>query len=144
MKKAIVISTIVILIALSSVLVYSQFIVYKNIPLADIEKDPQIYDQKRIEVEGIIIENVGAFFGARYTLAQTTPTEPFKIEDTKKIALNWGGGSDINFSNYVSYIFNGADYAEVRKKRVVIEGTMIYYGDVLDAPPYYIAIDNIQ
>ena len=145
MKKLIIISIVSLLVVLSAVLAYSQFVVYKNMPLADIEKSPQSYDQTRVKLEGVIIENIGAFLGPKYVLAELVSSEAFKIESAKKIALEIKEGSTVDLTtDYVSYEFNGTAYTQRTEEYVVVEGTIVYHGEAIDAPLYYLLLENIQ
>jgi hypothetical protein len=144
MNKLKIALILVFLVVLFFGLIYFQYFSYRTISLATIENNPQIYNQVKIKLKGVVIRNEGTFFGPEYELAELESSKVFDINTAKRIALGLKDSFKINLSDYVSYTFDGHNYTQIAYKPVTVKGTVIYLGLVMDAPPFYLDLESIK
>jgi hypothetical protein len=144
MNKLSIVLILVFLVVASLGFVYFQYFSYRIISLTNIENNPQLYNQVRVTLRGMVIRNEGFMFGPKYELTEFEPSKVFNINTAKQIALGLKAGPSIDLSNYVSYAFDGRNYTQITYKPVVVKGTIIYIGQAMDAPPFYLDLESIK
>jgi len=108
-----------------------------EVTVETINKNPQLYDNSKVKLEGYIIKNVGAFFGPTYHLQ--TPVDVKDFSTNTKITLF----SEINLENFISYTFDGKTYAPLNPRVVTIGGTIEYLGQVTDYSSHHLLVESI-
>ncbi len=135
--------TIIIGFSLIAGFYINEQIQYEEIDIQDIEKNPLSYDKNRVIVKGILVKNIDSFFGEVYHLYAAN-TSSGLIDENIHVALQVRDPSSHFDQNYVSYVFDGREFNKTASKMVEIRGVVHYFGETVDAAPYYIEIDSIE
>ncbi len=116
----------------------------KPVNVSDIIDNPKLYDGKTVTLSGVVVKNVGAFFGPVYELAVFDSSKTFDLATAKQVALTPKEGSNIDLSRTVSYTFDGHDYALIEYRTITFEGAIHYVGEAADSPPFYFEVELIM
>ncbi|MBU4245822.1 MAG: hypothetical protein ABIF85_03635 [Nanoarchaeota archaeon] len=116
----------------------------KQVNASDIIDNPQSYDGKAVTLSGVVVRNVGNFFGPEYELAVFDNSKEFNVETADQIALIPKEGSSLlDLSRTVSYTFDGRNYSLIEYHAITFEGTIHYVGEASDSPPFYFEVEGI-
>lgn len=99
----------------------------RDVSIKEVVSDPQSFDDVHVRLRGYIVRNVGSFFGPKYVLRD--------LEDGVEIALS---GKGVDFEPYVSFVFDGTNYTQIRNISISVKGYVRYIGPCNRCPffPY--------
>jgi hypothetical protein len=149
MKNSLIILFIIILIA--SVFVYLQFFPQKGTTydsIDSIKSNPQSYNGQKVRVRGFVVEFIGPRFGQTYQLMPNTFAENLdtRTAEIEGIALYPKDENTLQaMKSYISYKC-GMNCSIATERGIItidIMGTVRYIGQVTDAPPYSIMVEQI-
>ena len=107
--------------------------------------NPQIYNGRTVKVYGLVVKNIGSFWGEQYDLYADYPT-PFNPNVRGTFVALAVKPSEIE--SYVAYTWDGGRFqrstSALANPIVVIEGIFHDQGRVPDAPQFYIEVHTIQ
>lgn len=116
-----------------------------KINASDILENPQLYDNKAVTLSGVVVRNVGNFFGPEYELAVFDGSKEFNVATAGQVALTPKEGSKfLDLSRTVSYTFDGRNYTLIEYRTISFEGTIHYVGEASDSPPFYFEVERIM
>ncbi len=133
---------ILIVVAAVSTVVIGYFInsvIYgvSNVPVKAVVSDPQSFDGAHVRLHGYVVDTGVYMFGPNYVLRN--------LDLGVEIAL---GGIErpekVDFAPYVSFVFDGENYTQIRNIRVSVVGYVRYIGPVTDAPSFYLDVEKVE
>lgn len=123
-------------VATASILSYSYFCSARDSSIAEIASDPQSFNGAYVLLHGYVVET-GYMFGPKYVLRD--------FDQEVEIALGGKGGAGrIDLEPYVSFVFDGRNYTQIRNLRVSVVGYVHYIGLVMDAPSFYLDVRKVE
>ncbi|MFH1433044.1 MAG: hypothetical protein ABIG84_07565 [archaeon] len=143
-QKIFVVLAILGIILVSGCVQEKPKIIPNNADVSDIINNPQSYDKTTATLSGVVIKNVGAFFGPEYELAVFDTSKSFDMATAKQVALVSKEGSNTDLSRTVSYTFDGRSYTLIEHRTVTLKGTIKYIGEATDSPPFYFEVEQIM
>jgi hypothetical protein len=132
------------LLALSSalatlllLLVFYQLYAVKIVSIKEININPTSFDGAHVRLQGYVVKNSGYMFGPRYVLRD--------FDNGVEIALGGKGGSgnQVDLESYVSFLFDGRNYTQIRDLTVSVVGHVRYAGPIMDAPPFSLEVEKV-
>jgi hypothetical protein len=136
--------SIVILVAITAVLVvaigyFTNSIIYRvrDVLLKEVVSDPQAFDGVHVRLHGYVVNTSVYMFGPKYVLRD--------FDDEVEIALGGKGSSGkVDLEPYVSFVFDGESYTQIRNIRVSVVGYVRYVGLVTDAPSFLLDVEKVE
>lgn len=139
MKKSAMLFTLLVVVFLAAgvLWVYQQYVAYPVVTIGDILAQPQGFSGRRVAVKGVLVKNVGAYWGGTYSLY---PSDTGIAKDSPHIELSVTGISE----NLVGLTFDGSGFQKRDGcPRVTVKGVFRDRGLVADAPRYFIEVSSI-
>jgi len=133
---------ILVVVAAVSVVVlgyFVNFVIYnvRDVSVEDVVSDPQSFDGIHVRLHGYVANTSVYMFGPKYVLRD--------FEDGVEIALGGKGGPEkVDFEPYVSFVFDGENYTQIRNIRVSVVGYVRYIGLVTDAPSFHLDAEKVE
>jgi hypothetical protein len=133
---------ILVVVAAVSVVVlgyFVNFVIYgvRDVSVEDVVSDPQSFDGAHVRLHGYVADTSVYMFGPKYVLRD--------FEDGVEIALGGKGGPEkVDFEPYVSFVFDGENYTQIRNIRVSVVGYVRYIGLVTDAPSFHLDAEKVE
>jgi len=131
-KLALILGAAVAAVAIASILLSFSLYSVRGASIRNIVSNPQSFNRAHVWLHGYIVEARGYMFGPKYVLRD--------FDEGVEIALS----GEANFEPYVSFVFDGRNYTQVRNLRVSIEGYVRYIGPVIDAPSFYLDVKKVE
>jgi len=108
----------------------------RAVSIREITSNPRSFDGVYVRLCGYIV-HTNYMFGPTYVLRN--------VDDNAEIALGGKGGfKNIDFEPYVSFVFDGRNYTQVRNLKVCVVGYVRFVGLVIDAPPFYLDVIEVE
>ena len=133
---------ILMVVAAVSVVVLGYFINFaiygvRDVSVEDVVSDPQSFDGVHVRLHGYVADTSVYMFGPKCVLRD--------FEDGVEIALGGKGGSEkVDFKPYISFVFDGENYTQIRNIRVSVVGYVRYIGLVIDAPSFLLDVEKVE
>ncbi len=132
---------LVVVVAVAGVLIgiFHDFLFYgvRDVSVGDVVSDPHSFDGVHVRLPGYVVDTSVYMFGPKYVLRD--------FDEGVEIALGGKGGSGkVDFEPYVSFIFDGENYTQIRNIRVSVVGYVCYIGPVSDAPSFYVDVEKVE
>ncbi len=109
----------------------------RDFPIEEVVSDPQSFDGVNVRLHGYVVNTSVYMFGPKYVLRD--------LEDRAEIALGRKSGPEgVDFAPYVSFVFDGENYTQIRNIAVSVVGYVHYTGPVIDAPSFYLDVEKIE
>lgn len=109
----------------------------KDVSIQEINSNPQSFDGVHVRLHGYVVNTSVYMFGPKYILRN--------FDDEVEIALGTKGGPEkVDLEPYVSFVFDGENYTQIRNLRVSVVGHVRYIGPVMDAPPFHLEVKTVQ
>lgn len=122
--------------ALIGYFINSLFFVVRDVSIEDVVSDPQSFDRARVRLRGYVVDTHIYVLGPKYVLMSDYGTE---------IALGGKSGPEnIDLDPYVSFIFDGKNYTQIRSLKLIVLGSVRYIGSATDTPPYYFEVETVK
>jgi len=122
----------VVSVAIAGYLLVSSFYSVRGASIGEIVSDPRSFNGAHVRLQGYIIEAKGYIFGSQYVLRD--------FDGGVEIALS----GNVDLEPYVSFIFDGRNYTQIRNLKVSVAGYVRYIGLVLDAPSFYLDVRKVE
>jgi len=136
-KSALVLVAIAVSLAVVGYFIYSAIYGVRDVSLRDVASDPQSFDGVHVRLRGHVVDTSVYMFGPKYVLRD--------VEEEVDIALGGKGGpGEVDLEPYVSFVFDGENYTQIRDINVSIVGHVRYIGWVTDAPPFLLEVENVE
>ena len=133
---------ILVVVAAVSVVVlgyFINFVIYnvRDVSVEEVVSDPQSLDGAHVRLHGHVVNTSVYMFGPKYVLRD--------FEDGVEIALGGKGAPEkVDFEPYVSFVFDGENYTQIRNIRVIVVGYVRYIGLVTDAPSFHLDVEKVE
>jgi len=131
---------VVIAVIAGALLGYSLISLFYNVRDVSIEEVvsvPQSFDDVHVRLFGYVVNTSGYMFGPKYVLRD--------FDEDVEIALVHEDDSEIvDLEPYVSFVFDGKNYTQIRNIRVSVVGYVRYVGLVIDAPSFYLDVEKVE
>jgi hypothetical protein len=133
---------ILVVVAAVSIVILGNFInsaIYnaRDTSVEEVASDPQSFDGVHVRLHGYVVDTSVYMFGPKYVLRD--------FEDGVEIALGGKGDTGkVDFEPYVSFVFDGANYTQIRNIMVRVVGYVRYIGLVTDVPPFFLDVEKID
>lgn len=115
----------------------SLFYGVKDVSVEEVVSDLQSFDGAHVRLYGYIVNTSVYMFGPKYVLRD--------FDDAVEIALGGKGGpKKVDLEPYVSFVFDGRNYTQIRNMRVSVVGYVYYIGPVTDAPSFYLDVEKAE
>jgi len=132
-KKLALILLVVVLVGLfTGISVIFSFFSVKDVSLEEVVSNPRSFDGSRVRLYGYMVNTSVYMFGPKYVLRD--------FEEDVEIALDVKG----DFESYVSFVFDGRNYTQIRNIKASVVGYIHYLGTVLDAPSFNLEVEKIE
>ncbi|MFQ5758927.1 MAG: hypothetical protein ACE5IF_04555 [Candidatus Bathyarchaeia archaeon] len=115
------------------------FMIYgvRDFPIEEVVSDPQSFDGVHVRLHGYVVDTSVYMFGPKYVLGD--------LKDGVEIALGGRGGPEkVDFAPYVSFVFDGENYTQIRDIGVSVVGYVRYTGPVMDVPSFYLDVEKVE
>jgi len=107
-----------------------------DVPIQKVVSDPKSFDGAPVRLRGYVVDTKVYMFGPKYVLRD--------FDEECEIPLNGKDGPvRVDLEPYVSFIFDGRNYTQIRNIRVSVVGHVRYIGFVTDAPPFHLDAERI-
>jgi hypothetical protein len=118
-------------------LVLYQLCAVKTVSIKEINFNPNSFDGAHVRLQGYVVKNSAYIFGPRYVLRD--------FDNGVEIALGGKGGSEneADLESYVSFLFDGSNYTQIRDLTVSVVGHIRYVGPVVDAAPFSLEVEKV-
>jgi len=129
---------LLVVVAVSVVVVgYSiNYVLIRDVSIKEVVSGPRSFDGVHVRLFGYVVET-NYMFGPKYVLRD--------FDDAVEVALDGKGGpKNLNLETYVSFVFDGRNYAQIRNIRGSIAGYVRYIGFVTDVPSFYIDVEKVE
>lgn len=115
----------------------SLFYSLRDVSVGDIVSNPQSFDGVHVRLCGYVVNVSGYMFGPRYILRD--------FDEGVEIALGGKGSpGKVDLEPYVSFVFDGENYTQIRNIWVSVVGHVRYIGPVIDAPSFYVDVEKVE
>ena len=115
----------------------SLFYGVRDVSIGEVVSDPQSFDGVHVRLHGYVVNTSVYMFGPKYVLRD--------FEDGVEIALGGKGGSErVDLEPYISFVFDGKNYTQIRNIRVSVVGYVRYIGLVIDAPSFSLDVEKVE
>ncbi len=138
-KRLALILVVVAAVSVAVVGYFISFVIYgaRDFSVEEVVSDPQSFDGVHVRLWGYVVDTSVYIFGPKYVLRD--------LEDGVEIALgSKAGPEEVDFTPYVSLVFDGENYTQIRNVRVSVVGYVRYIGSVVDAPPFYLDVEKVE
>jgi len=136
-KLAMITAVTIIAGILIGYFINSLFLAVRDVSIAEIVSDPQSFDGARVRLFGFVVDTSVYMFGPKYVLRD--------IEEAVEIALNGKAGpQNLDLKPYVSFVFDGRNFTQIRNINVSVIGRVHYIGPVVDVPSFYLDIEKLE
>lgn len=118
---------------------FINFVIYgvRDVSVEEVVSDPQSFDGVHVRLHGYVADTSVYMFGPKYVLRD--------FEDGVEIALGGKGGPEkVDLEPYVSFVFDGGNYTQIRNIRVSVVGYVRYIGLVTDAPSFHLNVEKVE
>ena len=123
--------------AVVSYSINSLFYNVSDVSIKEVVSDPQSFDGVHVRLQGYVVNTSMYMFGPKHVLRD--------FEEEVEIALGGKGGSErVDLEPYVSFVFDGKNYTQMRNISVSVVGYVRYIGFVIDAPSFYLDIERVE
>jgi hypothetical protein len=118
-------------------LVLYQLCAVETVSIKEINFNPNSFDGAHVRLQGYVVKNSGYIFGPRYVLRD--------FDNGVEIALGGKGGSEneADLESYVSFLFDGSNYTQIRDLTVSVVGHIRYVGPVVDVAPFSLEVEKV-
>lgn len=110
----------------------SLFYGVRDVSVEDVVSDPQFFDGAHVRLCGYVVNTSGYMFGPKYVLRD--------FDEGVEIALV----EKVDLEPYVSFVFDGRNYTQIRNIRVSVVGYVRYIGFVTDAPSFQLDVEKVE
>jgi hypothetical protein len=109
----------------------------RDISIREVVSNPQSFDGAYLRLHGYVVNTSVYMFGPKYALRN--------FDDGVEIALD-GEGDPENFDlePYISFVFDGENYTQIRNIQVNVVGWVRYIGPVVDAPSFHLDVEKVE
>ncbi len=115
----------------------SLFFIVRDVSINRVVSDPQSFDSFHVWLHGYVVDTRVYMFGPKYMLRD--------FDNEVEIALGGKGGpTNVDLEPYVSFVFDGEDYTQIRNITVSVVGHVRYIGFAIDAPPFLIDVEKVE
>ena len=115
----------------------SLFYNVRDVSIEEVVSDPQSFDDVHVRLHGYVANTSVYMFGPKYVLRD--------FDEGVEIALGHKGGSErVDLEPYVSFVFDGENYTQIRNIRVSVVGYVRYIGPVVDAPSFHLDVERVE
>ena len=115
----------------------SLFFVVRDVSINEVVSDPQSFDGAYVRLHGYVVDTIVYMFGPKYVLRD--------FDAEVEIALGGKSGSGkVDLEPYVSFVFDGKNYTQIKNIKVSVMGYVRYIGLVTDAPPFYLDFEKVE
>ena len=115
----------------------SLFYKVRDVSIGEIVSDPQSFDGVHVRLHGYFVDTSVYMFGPQYVLMD--------FDEVVEIALGGKGGPErVDLEPYVSFVYDGKNYTQIRNLRVTVVGYVRYIGPVMDAPSFYFDVEKVE
>lgn len=117
--------------------VNSSFSSVRDVSIGEIVSDLQSFVGAHVRLRGYVADTSAYMFGPKYTLRE--------FDGRVEIALGGKGVFGKSYLEpYVSFVFDGENYTQIRNIRVNVLGYIRYMGPVTDAPSFYLEVEKVE
>lgn len=136
-RLALILAAAVVACTVIGYLIDSLFFSVRDASIEEIVSDPQSFDGVHARLQGYVVNTEAYMFGPKYVLRD--------FDDGVEIALDGKGGPDEAYLEpYVSFVFDGNNYTEIRNIRVDVVGYVHYVCPIADAPAFFLDVEKVE
>lgn len=115
----------------------SLFYSVRDVSIEEVVSDPRSFDGVHVLLRGYVVDTSVYMFGPKDVLSD--------FDDEVEIALGGKGGPErVDLEPYVSFVFDGENYTQIRNIMVSVAGYVRYIGPVTDAPSFCLDVEKVE
>ncbi|MFQ5837064.1 MAG: hypothetical protein ACE5HG_04330 [Candidatus Bathyarchaeia archaeon] len=118
---------------------FINFVIYgvRDVSVEEVVSDPQSFDGVHVRLHGYVADTSVYMFGPKYVMRD--------FENGVEIALGGKGGpKTVNLEPYVSFVFDGEKYMQIRNINVSVVGYVRYTGWSTDFPSFLLDVEKVE
>lgn len=109
----------------------------RNVSIEEVVSNPQSFDGVHVRLYGYVVNTSVYMFGPKYVLRD--------FDNRVQIALaEKSGPQEVGLDPYVSFVFDGRNYTQIRRIWLYIVGYVRYIGLVVDSPSFCLDVEMIE
>ena len=136
LKKRLALLLVVATVCTIAVAYSVKYVLIRDVSMKEVVSDPQFFDGMHLRLVGYVVET-NCMFGPKYVLRD--------FDDAVEVALDGKGGpKNFDLEPYVSFVFDGINYARLGNSKVGIVGYVRYIGWVTDFPSFYLDVEKAE